>query len=464
MNCFNSHGLPTEQCLQVILQTVAEGILVCDTQATIRFANRSMEHLTGYTLQEIAGKNARDIIICPDVRSLEQPSDNIECSVLRKDGRTIPVLRNTRPIYDHQQRIGVVATFSDITLLKQTQQRLSQFETTLPGPQGFEGIIGKSHVMREVFKLIDLAAASNATVLITGETGTGKELAARAIHHRGQRRDAPFIAVNCSALPESLLESELFGHSRGSFTGAIHDKVGRFEAADGGTLFLDEVGEISPLIQVKLLRFLQQREFERVGESQTRKADVRIIAATNRDLRALTRSGEFRDDLFYRLKVFPIYLPPLRERKEDVGPLVRHFISRFNRETGKNLTGLTHDASLTLMDYCWPGNVRELENAIEHAFVTCRRGDIDLFDLPLEIRRVELRQGICSPAAPSPANPAPTVSPAPIPPIPSRSLTRETIIAALQAAAGNRTAAARSLGVDRTTLWRNMKRLGIGTG
>ncbi len=269
--------------------------------------------------------------------------------------------------------------------------------------------------------------------------------------------------MNCSALPEGLLESELFGHVRGAFTGAIRDKVGRFELADSGTLFLDEIGEVSPLIQVKLLRFLQEREFERVGESTTRRSDVRIIAATNRDLRALIRRGEFREDLFYRLKVFPIHLPRLRDRKEDIGPLVDHFIARFRTETGKPILGLSHEAAVTLMDYCWPGNIRELENAIEHAFVTCREGYIGLFDLPLEIRRVELREGVCEPSGSSGAAPdprTPSLTPRPYTRVSGR-LTREQLVRLLEQHQWNRTEAARALGVERTTLWRWMKKLGV---
>jgi transcriptional regulator with PAS, ATPase and Fis domain len=301
--------------------------------------------------------------------------------------------------------------------------------------------------MQDVFDLIELAAGATATVLITGETGTGKELVARTIHEQSSRKNGPMVKVNCSALTESLLESELFGHARGSFTGAIKDKIGRFEMADGGTLFLDEIGEISPYIQVKLLRFLQEREFERVGEGTTRKADVRIIAATNRDLRSLVAEGEFREDLYYRLKVFPIRLPALRQRKEDVGLLITHFIDKFNKQTGKTITGLTSDAALTLMDYCWPGNIRELENAIEHAFVTCREKEIGTFDLPLEIRHVELRSAECRQGGETPPFSAG-----------QRRLTIETVDEALRSNGGNRNRAAQSLGIDRTTLWRYLRK------
>ncbi len=339
-------------------------------------------------------------------------------------------------------------TLTDISELKQVERKNAALEEQAQREHGkFHLLVGKSKPMLDVFEVIDLAAASNATVLVTGETGTGKELAARTIHERSGRKNGPMVKVNCSALPESLLESELFGHAKGAFTGAIKDKVGRFELADGGTLFLDEIGDVSPYIQVKLLRFLQEREYERVGESVTRRANVRIIAATNRDLRRLVQQGSFREDLFYRLKVFPIHLPPLRERKDDVGLLIAHFIGKFNKQTGKSLSGLSAEAALTMMDYCWPGNIRELENAIEHAFVTCRAGEIGIFDLPLEIRHVELRSALCKP--PGQAGPVENIG---------LEATKENITDALARNGGRKSAAARDLGIDRTTLWRAMKR------
>jgi transcriptional regulator with GAF, ATPase, and Fis domain len=262
------------------------------------------------------------------------------------------------------------------------------------------------------------------------------------------------VKVNCSALPESLLESELFGHARGAFTGAIKDKIGRFEMADGGTLFLDEIGDVSPYIQVKLLRFLQEHEFERVGESVTRKTDVRIIAATNHDLRQSVKKGGFREDLFYRLKVFPIHLPPLRERKDDIGLLISHFIAKFNKQTNKGIVGLNSEAAITMMDYCWPGNIRELENAIEHAFVTCREKEIGIFDLPLEIRHVELRATTCLPSG----SPMPTGGEYAGK---KQTLTKEYLEGVLEKYHGNRNETAKALGIDRTTLWRRMKQWGI---
>jgi len=253
------------------------------------------------------------------------------------------------------------------------------------------------------------------------------------------RADGPFIKVNCSALAETLLESELFGHVKGAFTGAIRDKVGRFELAHGGTIFLDEIGDISPLIQLKLLRVIEEKEFERVGESKTRRVDVRIIAATNKPLKALMEQGHFREDLYYRLKVIPIVLPPLRERKEDIFLLVNHFVEKFRKETGKSIRGPTEDALAALLDYPWPGNVRELENAIEHAFVRCRGGEFSLEDLPQELRRVELSQPLREQQLHSPET------------------EKEMILQLLRDARWNRSEAARKLGIGRTTLWRKMK-------
>lgn len=460
MKCFTNTQLSAE-CLESILQTLAEGLIIIDQSGTIRFCNQAIIEMTGKSKNEIIGQKCCSLMssICSPPPSCSLFTDgqiiNRECILIHVSGTNIPTLKNARILKDtNGQAIGAVETFTDISTLKSTESRLFKLEAQMKKHDGYGKIVGKSHIMKEVFNLIDLAAASNATVLITGETGTGKELAAQAIHDNSTRKGKPFIKLNCSALPESLLESELFGHAKGSFTGAIRDKMGRFELSDGGTLFLDEIGELSPLIQVKLLRFLQEKEFERVGENTTRRADVRIITATHRDLRARVHDGLFREDLYYRLKVFPIHIPPLRDRKEDIGLLIDHFIAKFNAETGKKIAGLTHDSAVTMMDYCWPGNIRELENAVEHAFVTCRDELIDLFDLPLEIRKVELRKGICSTGESSYniLNNVPFYTP-------RQSITDEQFIAVLKESNGNQTVAAKKLGVDRTTVWRKMKKL-----
>ena len=261
--------------------------------------------------------------------------------------------------------------------------------------------------------------------------------------------------MNCSALPENLLESEFFGHVKGAFTGAVDDKIGRFEAADGGTIFLDEIGDISPMTQLKLLRVLQERQFERVGESTSRKVDVRVICATHRNLREPIQSGAFREDLYYRFRVFPIDLPPLRERKTDIPLLVDTYIERFNEQTGKHITGITNEVLHCFMEHCWPGNVRELENAIEHAYVTCEGHQIGLFDLPPEVRMVEWRNAHCSEREGSPQDKSSSH------PDTGRIDTAEQLRNVLEECGWNRSEAARRLGVDRTTVWRKMKQWGL---
>ena len=458
MPCFDANQGLSKECFETILQSMAEGLFIVDTSGMIRFCNHGLEKMSGLSSGSIIGKRCQDIMVCAcdsmkDCGLLQSGSmSNLECQLLRADGTRLPILKNGRTIVDESGMvIGGVETLTDISALKQAERKNAVLEEEAVRDSGkFHLLVGKGRLMVQVFELIDLAAASNATVLVTGDTGTGKELVARSIHERGARSSGPLVKVNCSALPEPLLESELFGHAKGAFTGAIKDKVGRFELADGGTLFLDEIGDVSPFIQVKLLRFLQEREFERVGESVTRKTDVRIIAATNRDLRELVSRGDFREDLFYRLKVFPIHLPPLRDRKEDIGSLIAHFLAKFNAQTGKAITGLTSESALTMMDYCWPGNIRELENAIEHAFVTCREKEIGIFDLPLEIRRVEMRSNLCLQAEQPPGSGSSMGK--------RRALTKESLQAALRRFKGSRAEAANALGIDRSTLWRHMKR------
>lgn len=322
-------------------------------------------------------------------------------------------------------------------------------------------LVGHSAKMEELKSLIEMAAATEVSVVIQGESGTGKELAAAAIHHLSTRKKNPFIRVNCAALAETLLESELFGHVKGAFTGAFRDRMGRFEAAEGGTLFLDEVSEISPAMQAKLLRVLQERMIARVGDNQERPVDVRVIAATNRHLRTMISRGKFREDLFYRLNVFPIHIPPLRERKTDIPLLCSTFLEKHGKRMGKSIHSLSPDVMRIFMGYCWPGNVRELENSIEHAFVLCRTDEIQVADLPHELRVAVVRDGIC---AEKEAEVAPRFHPAPMGQRKTGgriSLNKTELEDLLKKNNGNRAATARELGVSTVGLWKKMKKLGM---
>lgn len=325
----------------------------------------------------------------------------------------------------------------DMASLADAHGRLTLLEEQTRTRHSLEGMVGGSEVMQEVFRRLRLAAESDVTVLLTGESGTGKELAAAAIHSLSARKDKPFFAVNCSAIPEPLLESELFGHVKGAFTGAVRDKVGIFQAASGGTLFLDEIGDVTPSIQVKLLRALQSREIRRIGDEHTISTDVRLISATNHDMKQLIASGAIREDFYYRIRVFEIPLPPLRERKTDIPLLADHFIAEFARIRNKRVSGMDENAVRCLTDYLWPGNARELRNAIEYAFVNVTTDRITLDDLPKEIScskpaYVRLGEG-----------------------------EKESIIAALKDCAGNRTAASKRLRISRVTLWKKMRQYGL---
>ncbi len=314
--------------------------------------------------------------------------------------------------------------------------------------RGFGSIVGDSRPMRQVFELVEKVAATKATVLITGESGTGKELIARAIHQRSPRAEEPFVPVNCMALSETLLESELFGHEKGAFTGAVGRRKGRFELADKGTLFLDEVGEIAPSLQVKLLRVLQERTFERVGGNQPLSVDVRIVAATNRDLARAVASGQFREDLFYRLNVVRLELPPLRERKEDLPALVAHFVRRYAAEVGRTAPGVSPEAMQVIYDYAWPGNVRELENALERAVIMAG-AEIRPHDLPLEVRPAAAE--VCAPDLPQDMSINQAVE----------DLERRMILRALEAADGVAAHAAEALGLTKSNLAYKMKKYGL---
>ncbi len=460
-----THELWNVRFVNRIIDSMADGVFTMDAEGRITSWNRSMERISGYSSSEALGRNCNMLQCsrcfgreCPaGIKSCgiieRQTSETKECQIRHKEGYDVPVIKNASVVRDEKDFIlGVVETVTDLTELNQARRRAQEAALRLAERYCMDNIYGRSHAMQQVFSAISAASASEATVLIQGESGTGKELVAGAIHYNSDRREMPLVTVNCSALTETLLESELFGHVKGAYTGANRDRRGRFEEASGGTIFLDEIGELSTFIQVKLLRVLQEREIERVGESKRRKIDIRIIAATHQDLYAKVREGLFREDLYYRLKVFPIKIPPLRERREDIPLLVDYFIETMNGKTGKQIQGISKEALHLFMDHPWPGNVRELENAIEHAFVLCNRKKIDSADLPIEIRE-PFRIQVCSGESFPPG----------LKRMAGRKLkpNKALLLELLDECEWNKAEVARRVGLSRTAIWKYMKRWDI---
>jgi PAS domain S-box-containing protein len=373
--------------LESIFSSVQDAIITVDTDMKVIEANKASESICGFKIA--TGQAFTDCTRECDqscVEILQQTLKNretikeyqIECSH-GKPNKLVAMV-NCSPLLDGDGNFtGAVMVIRDIT-------RLAHLEKELKARHHYQKIVGKSEKMQKIYNLLATLANQATTVLITGESGTGKEMVARALHYAGTRASGPFVTVNCSALAENLLESELFGHVKGAFTGADRDNIGRFEAADGGTIHLDEIGDISQLIQLKLLRVLQEKEFDRVGESNPRKVDVRVIASTNRNLKEAISAGEFRKDLYYRLNVIEIALPPLRERYEDIPLLINHFCKVFSKSYDKNISGVSDEVLEKFLDYPWPGNVRELEHALERGFVLCRNQTIELEHIPAAIR------------------------------------------------------------------------------
>ncbi|RJP65455.1 MAG: PAS domain-containing protein [Candidatus Abyssobacteria bacterium SURF_17] len=432
----------------LIFDTISHGIFTIDADGRITSFNRTAEDLTGYSKEEVLGQPCHQIfqadfceLDCPLKRSIKtgERSEAVEVTVLRKDGRRLPIAISTAALVDADGRVmGGVEMFRDLSAVAELRKRLM-------GSYVFEDIVSKSPSMHRIFELIPLAANSQSHVIIEGETGTGKELVARAIHNLSVRRNKPFVAVNCAALPDQLLESELFGYKKGAFTDAKKDKPGRFTMAEGGTILLDEIGDISPAMQVKLLRVLEVKEYTPLGTNQSVKADVRVIASTNRNLAREVQKKRFRADLYFRLNVVRIVLPPLSERREDIPLLVNHFIERFNALQGRRIVRCSERVMAALMGYSFQGNVRELENAIEHAFVVCIGDTIQLEDLPSHIVAAVTESHVSAKTRLRPLDNAEA----------------ETIRTVLSKHFGNRNRAAAELGISRNTLWRKMKRYGI---
>ena len=431
----------------VILNSIADGVFTVDEEWRITSFNRAAERITGVSAKDAVGQQCWHVFrssICESdcaLRETMRTGRNIVSKaiyILDASGARIPVSISTAMLADHEGNIiGGVETFRDLTTVEELRKELTEKYSLMD-------IIGRSRVMLELFDLLPQVADSDSTVLIEGASGTGKELFARAIHDLSRRRSRRFVAISCGALPDTLLESELFGYRAGAFTDAREDRPGRFALAEGGTIFLDEIGNVSPAMQTRLLRVLQERVYEPLGAVEPVRADVRVVAATNRSLDELVAEGVFRRDLYYRVNVVRLRLPELRDRREDIPLLLDHFVAKYNHLRSKEVVGGTDEVMALLMEYDFPGNVRELENVVEHAFVLCPGGLIERRHLPPEFRDRE-------PAGAGRGAGSPTL----------RELEAMHIADAVRRHGGSRTAAARELGIAPSTLFRKVKALGI---
>jgi two-component system response regulator HydG len=443
---------------KAVVNTIQDGIMIIDKEGSIISANQALEKITGYSVNELIGKQCT-VLNC-DICStaMEESGEHWcilfktgkmamrKCTFLRKNGTYLHALKNATLLRDSSGKVmGAVESITDITEVIEKDIQIAEFRRELKAEDGFQGLIGRSAPMLKVFDLISNAAHSDAPVIIYGESGTGKELVAKSVHDVGKRRRKPFVKVNCAALTESLLESELFGHVKGAYTGAYKARQGRFEMAHGGDIFLDEIGDLPLSTQVKLLRVLEEKVIERVGDNKPVKVDVRIISATNRNLIDLVKNGLFREDLYFRINVIPVNISPLRERAEDISLLAEAFFQRIRLKSGKKIKGISNEAMEALMNYNWPGNVRELKSAFEYAFVTCHEPMIRAIHLPPNIIQAEISEKADRQTSASTRN----------------GNKKQALIKALKQANGNQSMAARILGVSRVTVWNRMKRYNI---
>jgi len=433
----------------IILDSIADGVFTINEEEEITSFNRAAEEITGFSRKEAIGHYCFNIFrtnICQTDCALRQTSKtgksivNMPVNILNKEGKEVPVSISTAVLKDENgDVVGAVETFRDLSVVEELRKEIYK-------QYSLEDIISKNHHIQDIFRILPDIAESDSTVLIKGPSGSGKELFASAIHNLSHRKNHPYIKVNCGALPDTLLESELFGYVKGAFTDAKKDKPGRFALAEGGTILLDEIGDMSKALQVKLLRILQERQYEPLGGITSKNADVRIVTATNKDLSNLVKTGRFREDLFYRLNVVKIELPPLNKRREDVPLLIENFIRKFNLKKGKNIIGVSDDVMVLLMIYDFPGNIRELENIIEHAFVLCKDSIIEIRHLPAEFAQGFNDKGTSN---------AETLT------HPLKSAEAELIQKTLEKHKGSRLATAKELGVNRSTLWRKIKKYGL---
>ena len=441
---------------KTVVNTLYDGIMVVAPDGKIIAMNPAAERLTGYKAEELIGRSCRELDCTGCEIFGKGPGEKWcglyargdvrakKCTITNKENRLVNVIKNASVLRDDDGNIiGAVETLTDMSEIVRKQQEIVELRKSLHLDEGYHGLFGKSIIMQSLYEMIDNVGLTDAPVMIYGESGTGKELVARAIHEVSNRHSNPFIKVNCASLNENLLESELFGHVKGAYTGADKGRIGRFEAAHGGTIFLDEIGDIPMSTQVKLLRVLEEKEIERVGDHKPIKVDVRIISATNRNLDKLLAEGYFREDLFFRINVFPLRIPSLRERREDIPAIVQNFIRQNNDRTDKKKLGITPEAMEKLVEYNWPGNVRELRNAIEYAFVLCPGGGIGINHLP-----VKVASGVKDACKPSQ-------------PLLRKTERKEELIKILRETDGNRSETARRLGVSRVTVWKLMKKYNI---
>jgi two-component system response regulator HydG len=438
-----------------VVDTIQDGVMIVNPNGMIISVNRSFELITGYERSEIVGRlcTTLNCTSCELVRQSEGchwcvmfqkgQLTRQKCCLTRKDGRIVHIFKNASVLRDDNGVVtGAVETMTDITDLVAKETQIESYRRELFDEERFHGMIGVCAPMQQVFELVANAADSDAPVIIFGESGTGKEMVAKAIHAAGARSSRPYVKVNCAALNESLLESELFGHVKGAYTGAHRSREGRFEAAHGGDIFLDEIGDLPLSTQVKLLRVLEDKVVERVGDNRPIAVDVRIISATNRNLAELIAKGAFREDFYYRINVIPILVPPLRERREDIPLLARSFFNRIILKSSKKIDGIAPGAMDALMAYNWPGNVRELKSAFEFAFVSCPGGMISADHLPPHILAI----------------PGDTREPVTAAGESLDDVKRHRLAEALSRCGGNQSEAARLLGISRTSVWKQIKK------
>lgn len=436
--------------LMGIFETMRDGLMVVDTEGVVLFFNKAAEEITGYRKEEVLGNQCTmldtDTCVILSESGRQKSCDlfktgavcNKRCRIRAMDGRAVYLLKNATVLRDNNNEIiGAVETMTDITSLYMKELELEDLKQELRKEYWFMGLLGKSALMQNLYEQVRNAAGSEAPVLVCGESGTGKNLVASAIHKLSRRKDGPFIAMNCASLSEHLLESELFGHKKGSFTGAISDRTGRFEAAHDGTIFLDEIGDMPLIMQAKLLRVLEEKVVERVGDHNPIPVNVRLISATNKNLYTLIQENIFREDLFYRVNSIFIQIPPLRERVEDIPILAFHYLKKISIVNNKEIKRISPHALEVIQNYSWPGNVRQLINALEHSTITCKSDTIETSDLPDYVfisKKTEKTENHID------------------------SVKMRSVLSMYK---GNRTLTAKHLGISRVTLWKKLKELGI---